>query len=57
MASADVKDTQGQMLHSMASTTLDIYQQFVPSGWWKSLKLNASRECRIVLRLFLAAVV
>jgi integrase len=29
MAGADVKDAQGQMRHSRASTTLDIYQQFV----------------------------
>jgi integrase len=30
MAGADVKDAQGQMRHARASTTLDIYQQFVP---------------------------
>jgi integrase len=30
LAGADVKDAQGQMRHSRASTTLDIYQQFVP---------------------------
>jgi hypothetical protein len=30
MAGADVKDAQAQMRHSRASTTLDIYQQFVP---------------------------
>jgi integrase len=29
LAGADVKDAQGQMRHSRASTTLDIYQQFV----------------------------
>ncbi|PYY08073.1 MAG: hypothetical protein DMG69_16765 [Acidobacteria bacterium] len=29
MAGADVKDAQAQMRHSRASTTLDIYQQFV----------------------------
>jgi hypothetical protein len=27
-----VKDAQGQMRHSRASTTLDIYQQFVPQS-------------------------
>ena len=30
LAGADVKDAQAQMRHSRASTTLDIYQQFVP---------------------------
>jgi integrase len=32
LAGADVKDAQGQMRHSRASTTLDIYQQFVPES-------------------------
>jgi hypothetical protein len=32
MAGADVKDAQGQMRHARASTTLDIYQQFVPES-------------------------
>ena len=32
MAGADVKDAQAQMRHSRASTTLDIYQQFVPQS-------------------------
>jgi integrase len=32
MAGADVKDAQAQMRHSRASTTLDIYQQFVPES-------------------------
>ncbi|HXW57072.1 MAG TPA: tyrosine-type recombinase/integrase [Candidatus Cybelea sp.] len=32
MAGADVKDAQAQMRHSRASTTLDIYQQFVPAS-------------------------
>jgi integrase len=31
-AGADVKDAQGQMRHSRATTTLDIYQQFVPQS-------------------------
>ena len=30
MSGADVKDAQAQLRHSRASTTLDIYQQFVP---------------------------
>jgi integrase len=32
MAGADVKDAQALMRHSRASTTLDIYQQFVPES-------------------------
>jgi len=32
LAAADVKDAQAQMRHSRASTTLDIYQQFVPES-------------------------
>jgi integrase len=32
MAGADIKDAQGQMRHSRATTTLDIYQQFVPES-------------------------
>jgi integrase len=32
MAGADVKDAQALMRHSRASTTLDIYQQFVPDS-------------------------
>jgi len=32
MAGADVKDAQAQLRHSRASTTLDIYQQFVPAA-------------------------
>jgi integrase len=32
MVGADVKDAQGQMRHSRASTTMDIYQQFVPES-------------------------
>jgi len=32
MAGADLKDAQGQMRHSRASTTMDIYQQFVPES-------------------------
>jgi integrase len=32
LAGADVKDAQAQMQHSSASTTLDIYQQFVPES-------------------------
>lgn len=32
MAGADVKDAQGQMRHARASTTQNIYQQFVPAA-------------------------
>ena len=32
LAGADVKDAQAQMRYSRASTTLDIYQQFVPES-------------------------
>jgi len=32
LAGAYVKDAQGQLRHSRASTTLDIYQQFVPES-------------------------
>ena len=32
LAGADVKDAQAQMRHSRGSTTLDIYQQFVPES-------------------------
>jgi integrase len=32
LAGTDVKDAQGLMRHSRASTTLDVYQQFVPES-------------------------
>jgi integrase len=32
LAGADVKDAQAQLRHSRASTTLDIYQQFIPES-------------------------
>jgi len=32
MVGADVKDAQAQLWHSRASTTLDLYQQFVPES-------------------------
>jgi integrase len=37
MAGADVKDAQAQMRLSRASTTLDIYQQFVPESQQKAV--------------------
>ncbi len=38
MAGADVKDAQAQMRHSRASTTLDIYQQFVPASQLRAVE-------------------
>ncbi len=32
LAGADVKDAQGQIRHAQASTTMNIYQHFVPSS-------------------------
>ena len=32
ISGADVKDAQALMRHSRASTTLDVYQQFVPES-------------------------
>jgi len=37
IAGADVKGAQAQMRHSRASTTLDIYQQFVPASQRKAV--------------------
>jgi site-specific recombinase XerD len=34
---ADVKDAQALMRHSRASTTLDVYQQFVPESQRKAV--------------------
>lgn len=39
MAGADVKDAQAQLRHSRASTTLDIYQQFVPESQRRAVNL------------------
>ena len=38
MAGADVKDAQAQMRHSRSSTTLDIYQQFVPKSQQRAVE-------------------
>ena len=38
MAGADVKDAQAQMRHSRSSTTLDIYQQFVPESQQRAVE-------------------
>lgn len=37
LVGADVKDAQAQMRHSRASTTMDIYQQFVPESQRKAV--------------------
>jgi integrase len=42
MAGADVKDAQAQMRHSRASTTMDIYQQFVPESQRRAVDKLAS---------------
>lgn len=39
MVGADVKDAQAQMRHSRASTTMDIYQQFVPESQRKFVNM------------------
>jgi integrase len=42
LAGADVKDAQAQMRHSRASTTMDIYEQFVPASQRVAIdKLNS----------------
>jgi integrase len=47
MAGADVKDAQGQMRHSRASTTLDIYEQFVPESQQKVVDKLSSLSQRV----------
>lgn len=42
MVGADVKDAQAQLRHSRASTTLDIYQQFVPESQKKAVERLSS---------------
>jgi integrase len=44
MAGADVKDAQAQMRHSRSSTTLDIYQQFVPESQQERSKSSAAYQ-------------
>jgi integrase len=49
LAGADVKDAQAQMRHSRASTTLDIYQQFVPESQQRVVeRLSTLRTERIM---------
>ena len=49
MAGADVKDAQAQMRHSRASTTLDIYEQFVPASQRKAVdRLTSLQESAFV---------
>ena len=47
LVGADVKDAQAQMRHSRASTTLDIYQQFVPESQRRVLDKLANITGRI----------
>jgi integrase len=47
MAGADVKDAQAQMRHSRASTTLDIYQQFVPESQQRAVEKLSSLSQRV----------
>lgn len=47
LAGADVKDAQGQMRHSRASTTLDIYQQFVPESQQRVVEKLSSLSTEI----------
>jgi integrase len=48
MAGADVKDAQAQMRHSRASTTLDIYQQFVPESQRRAVDRLGSLGSQLV---------
>jgi len=49
LAGADVKDAQAQMRHSRASTTLDIYQQFVPESQRRAVdRLACLPQSRLV---------
>ena len=50
MAGADVKDAQAQMRHSRASTTLDIYQQFVPESQQRAIN-RMEKMAEIILQL------
>jgi integrase len=47
MAGADVKDAQGQMRHAQASTTLNIYQQFVPESQRRVVNMLSSLSTQI----------
>lgn len=47
LAGADVKDAQGQMRHSRASTTMDIYMQFVPESQKKVVDRLSSLSNRV----------
>ena len=44
---ADVKDAQGQMRHSRASTTMDIYMQFVPESQKRVVDRLSSLSSRV----------
>jgi integrase len=58
IAGADVKDAQAQMRHSRSSTTLDIYQQFVPESQQRAVdRLSYSFDRSLELRTRLLAAV
>jgi hypothetical protein len=44
---ADVKDAQAQMRHSRSSTTLDIYQQFVPESQQRAVEKLSGLSKRV----------
>ena len=44
LAGADVKDAQGLMRHSRTSTTLDIYEQFVPESQQRAVARLGSKS-------------
>jgi integrase len=47
MAGADVKDAQAQMRHAHASTTQDIYQQFVPESQQRAVDKLSSLSATV----------
>jgi len=47
IAGADVKDAQAQMRHSRGSTTLDIYQQFVPESQRRAVEKLSSLSQKV----------
>jgi integrase len=49
LVGADIKDAQAQMRHSRASTTMDIYQQFVPESQRRIVdRLNSLTQSQMV---------
>ena len=50
-AQVNVKDAQGLMRHSRASTTQDVYQQVVPESQRKAVQKLSATRARIPSRL------